>query len=56
MTSIRMIHLNRDEFRPNACTAFPNEEIVWVKIDSIILGSSTLKPEFKTRDMDYVNM
>lgn len=51
-----MMHLNRGDFRQNACTSFPNEEIVWIKIDSLVLGSSALKPEFKTRDMDYVNM
>lgn len=49
ITSIRMINLNRGDFRQNACSTFPNEEVVWVKIDSLVLGSSALKPEFKTQ-------
>lgn len=50
-----MMHLSRGAFRKNACTVFPNEEVVWIKTDSLVLGSSTLNPEFKTRDMFYVN-
>lgn len=51
-----MMLLNTGDFSQNSFTAFPDKEVVWIKTDSLVLGSSTLKPVFKIRDMDCVNM